>query len=203
MLDPLLPHALGMGTRRQARERAVQFLFQNDHNPPEDLDGALDHFWIHQRPLVIELLEGKTNWGEEKEFPPLTEDDLAIRKFAEPLVRGVLENIEQIDARIQNLAANWDLCRMAAVDRTILRLAAYEMIHREDIPPVVAINEAVDIAKKFSTDESGKFVNGILDNMAAQLKRPRRSTGMAAEPVEQISEVKLPPLPKPSTPEVS
>ena len=192
-----------MGTRRQARERAVQFLFQNDHNSPEDLDEALDHFWRYQRPLVIELLEGKTNWGQEKELPPPTDDDLAIRDFAEPLVRGVLENIKEIDNRIQNLAANWDLSRMAGVDRAILRLAAYEIIHREDIPPVVAINEAVDIAKKFSTDESGKFVNGILDNMAAKLNRPRHTTGMTAEPVEQISEVKLQPLPKPGASEVS
>ena len=80
---------------------------------------------------------------------------------------------------------------------------AYEMLYRDDIPPVVAINEAVDIAKKFSTDESGKFVNGILDNMAAQLTRPLHSTGMQAEPCEPINEVKLPPLPKPSKPEVS
>tara|TARA_Y100001968_G_scaffold150998_2_gene138166 strand:+ start:1525 stop:2103 length:579 start_codon:yes stop_codon:yes gene_type:complete len=192
-----------MGTRRQARERAVQFLFQNDHNPPEDLGETLDHFWRYQRPLVIELLEGKTNWGQEKELPPPTDDDLAIRDFAEPLVLGVLENIKEIDNRIQDLAANWDLSRMAGVDRSILRLAAYEMLYRDDIPPVVAINEAVDIAKKFSTDESGKFVNGILDNMAARLSRPRHSTEMTAKPVEPANEVKLQPLPKPSTPEVS
>ena len=55
-----------MGTRRQARERAVQFLFQHDHNPPEDLAGTLEHFWIHQRPAVIEVIEGKTTWGEER-----------------------------------------------------------------------------------------------------------------------------------------
>ena len=117
--------------------------------------------------------------------------------------RGVLENIKEIDNRIQNLAANWDLSRMAGVDRSVLRLAAYEMIYRDDIPPVVAINEAVDIAKKFSTDESGKFVNGILDNMAARLSRPRHTTEMVAKPVEPKNEGKLQPLPKPSTPEVS
>lgn len=164
-----------MGTRRQARERAVQFLFQHDHNPPEDLKGALEHFWMHQRPVVIELLEGKSTWGREKELPPPTVDDLAIREFSEPLVCGVLQNLEEIDDRLQFLAANWDLHRMAGVDRNILRLAAYEMMYRVDIPPVVTINEAIDIAKKFSTDESGKFVNGILDEMAAQLSRPRRT----------------------------
>ena len=100
---------------------------------------------------------------------------MAIREFAEPLVRGVLEHREVIDERLQKLAANWDLHRMAGVDRNILRLAAFEMMHREDIPPVVAINEAVDIAKRFSTDESGRFVNGILDKLAAQLDRPART----------------------------
>ena len=164
-----------MGTRRQARERAVQFLFQHDHNPPEDLAGALEHFWVHQRPAVIEVIEGKSTWGEEKELPPPTVDDVAIREFAEPLVRGVLEHREEIDARLRKLAANWDLHRMAGVDRNILRLATFEMMHREDIPPVVAINEAVDIAKRFSTDDSGKFVNGILDKLAAQLDRPART----------------------------
>ena len=164
-----------MGTRRQARERAVQFLFQHDHNPPEDLAGTLEHFWVHPRPAVIEVIEGKSTWGEEKELPPPTVDDVAIREFAEPLVRGVLEHREEIDARLQQLAANWDLHRMAGVDRNILRLATFEMMHREDIPPVVAINEAVDIAKRFSTDDSGKFVNGILDKLAAQLDRPART----------------------------
>ena len=72
------------------------------------------------------------------------------------------------------------LSRMAAVDRNILRLAIYEMLHREDIPPVVSINEAVDIAKKFSTEDSGKFVNGILDKVKAGLLRPAR--GMQATP---------------------
>ncbi len=164
-----------MGTRRQARERAVQFLFQHDLNPPEDLEGALEHFWVHQRPAVIELLEGKTTWGEEKQLPAPTVDDLTVRGFAEPLVRGVLENRDEIDQRLGQLATNWDLHRMAGVDRNILRLAAHEMMHREDIPPVATINEAVDIAKRFSTDESGKFVNGILDKLAAQLDRPART----------------------------
>ena len=91
-----------MGTRRQARERAVQFLFQHDHNPPEDLAGALEHFWVHQRPAVIEVIEGKSTWGEEKELPPPTVDDVAIREFAEPLVRGVLEHREEIDDDFSN-----------------------------------------------------------------------------------------------------
>jgi len=169
-----------MGTRRQARERAVQFLFQHDLNPPEGLVAALEHFWLYQRPEVVEVLEGKATWGEPKELPPPTVDDFAVQEFAEPLIRGVIENRDAIDAGLTTHAANWDLHRMAAVDRNILRLAVYEMLHREDIPPVVTINEAVDIAKKFSTDESGKFVNGILDKIKAQLDRPARTATEAA-----------------------
>ena len=169
-----------MGTRRQARERAVQFLFQHDLNPPEDLDSALENFWMHQRAAEIEVLEGRSTWGERKELPPPTEEELAIQQFAEPRVRGVIENREAIDHGRARLATNGDLHRMAVVDRNILRLAVFEMLHREDIPPVVSINEAVDIAKKFSTDDSGKFVNGILDQIMARLDRPTRTATEAA-----------------------
>jgi N utilization substance protein B len=79
-----------------------------------------------------------------------------------------------VDERIKSHARNWELHRMAAVDRNILRLAIYEMLYREDIPPVVSINEAVDVAKKFSTQDSGKFVNGILDKVKSELMRPGR-----------------------------
>ena len=161
-----------MGTRRQARERAVQFLFQYDHNPTGALDADLEHFWLHQRPVVIELVEGRSAWGEDRQMPPPSVEDISIRDFAEPLVRGVLENRDSIDNKLSELAVNWDLNRMAAVDRNILRLAAHELMHREDVPPAVVINEAVDIAKKFSTDDSGKFVNGILDKLATQIDRP-------------------------------
>jgi len=162
---------MAMGTRRHARERAIQFLFQYEPNPPEDLSAALEYFWMHHRPAVAEVQEGKTNWGVEKELPPPTTDDVAIQEFAEPLVRGVLQHRDSLDAELIQNAVNWDLDRMAGADRNILRLAIYEMLHREDIPPVVSINEAVDLAKKFSTEESGKFVNGILDNIKSRLNR--------------------------------
>ena len=84
-----------------------------------------------------------------------------MRLFADPLIRGVIDARVEIDAAIEKHVRNWSLDRMAAVDRNVLRLAVYEMLHRDDIPPVVSINEAVDIAKKFSTHDSGKFVNGI------------------------------------------
>jgi len=163
-----------MGKRREARERAVQFLFQHDLNPPEDLEAALNHFWDSQRAAAIAEDKGMATWGQPVELPPPTADEAAVRLFAEPLIRGALEHRDEADALIKQHAQNWDLHRMAAVDRNILRLAIYEMLHRDDIPPVVSINEAVDIAKKFSTQDSGKFVNGILDKVKGDLLRPAR-----------------------------
>jgi transcription antitermination protein NusB len=165
---------VGMGKRREARERAVQFLFQHDMNPPEDLEAALNHFWDSQRAAAIAEDKGIANWGQPVELPPPSADEAAMRLFAEPLIRGTLEHRDESDALIKKHAQNWDLHRIAAVDRNILRLAIYEMLHRDDIPPVVSINEAVDIAKKFSTQDSGKFVNGILDKIKSELMRPAR-----------------------------
>jgi transcription antitermination protein NusB len=163
-----------MGKRREARERAVQFLFQHDLNPPENLDEALDQFWDSQRGVAIAEEKGKASWGEKVELPPPNADELATRLFADPLIRGSIEHRDEADARIKRYSKNWDLPRIAAVDRNVLRLAIYEMLHRDDIPPVVSINEAVDIAKKFSTQDSGKFVNGILDKVKSELLRPAR-----------------------------
>ncbi len=163
-----------MGKRREARERAVQFLFQHDLNPPEKLDQALEQFWQSQSSSVIAGDKGPATWNEKIELPPPSADEAATRLFADPLIRGVLENRDRLDDEIKKFAKNWDLHRMAVVDRNILRLAIYEMLFRDDIPPVVSINEAVDIAKKFSTGDSGKFVNGILDKVRGQLLRPGR-----------------------------
>jgi N utilization substance protein B len=164
-----------MGKRREARERAVQFLFQHDLNPPEKLDAALDHFWDSQRGTAIaDEKEGAATWGQPTELPPPTPDEAATRVFADPLIRGTLDHRDEADEIIRKHAKNWELHRIAAVDRNILRLAIYEMLHRDDIPPVVSINEAVDIAKKFSTQDSGKFVNGILDKVKGELMRPAR-----------------------------
>lgn len=163
-----------MGMRREARERAVQFLFQHDLNPPEDLERALEQFWQSQRAAAIAEEKGKARWGEQAELPPISTDEASLRLFAEPLIRGALEHRDELDAQIMRYAKNWSLHRMAVVDRNVLRLAIYEMLHREDIPPIVSINEAVDIAKKFSTEESGRFVNGILDKIKGDLMRPAR-----------------------------
>ena len=163
-----------MGKRREARERAVQFLFQHDLNPVADLPGALEHFWESQRAAAIAEEKGGARWGQPVELPPPTAEEAAVREFADPLIRGALEHREEADEIIRKHAKNWELHRIAAVDRNVMRLAIYEMLHREDIPPVVSINEAVDIAKKFSTQDSGKFVNGILDKVKGELMRPAR-----------------------------
>jgi N utilization substance protein B len=144
------------GKRRMARELAVQFLYQFDLSGGGSLEEALPLFW-----------ETQTEVNEDG------------RKFTEELIHGVAERKVAIDERISKYADNWDLPRIAAVDRNILRLAMYEMLFRDDIPPVVSINEAVDIAKKFSTKESGAFVNGILDRLKADLTRPSRTATSA------------------------
>lgn len=164
-----------MGKRREARERAIQFLFQHDLNPPEKLDEALDHFWNSQRAVVIAGEKGNATWGQQVEIPAPTADEAEIRLFAEPLIRGALKHRDEADDVIKKYVQHWELHRIAAVDRNILRLAIYEMFHRDDIPPIVSINEAVDIAKKFSTQDSGKFVNGILDRVKNDLMRPARA----------------------------
>ncbi len=145
-------HLRTPGKRRLARELAVQFLYQSDLCVGDSLEEALSLFWQTQN-----------------------EVNDAGRKFAEELVHGVAEHRTAIDETIAKYTEHWDLPRIAAVDRNILRLAMYEMLFRDDIPPVVSINEAVDIAKKFSTHESGAFVNGILDRLKADLTRPSRT----------------------------
>ncbi len=130
-----------MRKRTQARECALKILYQMDMVEPQPLDQILPLFW---------------------EFQPVSPD---IQEFAECLVRGTLEHIEEIDKKIVQYTENWQLNRMAVVDRNILRFAVFELLFMSDIPPKVTINEAVNIAKKYSQDEAGKFVNGILDKI--------------------------------------
>lgn len=140
-----------MGKRREGREAAVQFLFQQDMNVVEK--GVLDEGFWNLRPSTKN-----------------------VREFSEALIRGVLANQQAIDERIQKYTANYELGRIAVVDRNILRVAIYEMLFCNDVPPVVSINEAIEIAKKFGAEESGRFVNGILDRVKLDLKRPARTT---------------------------
>ena len=144
-----------MNARRQDRLRAVQFLYQLDLNPPEDMAEALNFFW------------------EEHEA------DSNAKGFAEKLIKEVYKYREQLDADLQRFAERWDVKRMNAVDRNILRLAIFEILHRNDIPPIVSVNEAVEIAKLFSPqgdDDSAKFVNGILDRCLKEINRPLRTS---------------------------
>lgn len=164
-----------MQPRRIAREKALQFLFQHEINRPDNLEEALKTFWDSQlMSAAMKQIKGPT-YGKEIELPPLTTKDLTIRSFAESLIRGALENSDASDLEIAKHAENWSLHRMATVDRSILRLAIFEIQHRLDIPPIVSINEAVDLAKKYSTEQSGKFVNGILDKVKDSTLRPSRS----------------------------
>lgn len=139
-----------MKPRHEGRMLATQFLFQRDFNR-NDFEEALQLFW-----------EGQSA-GKK------------AHKFAEELVRGVAEHRDELDERLQGYASNWEVKRMGAIDRNVLRMALYEMFYCMDIPPIVSINEAVDIAKEFSSIQSGHFVNGVLDRAKRDLKRPLRT----------------------------
>ncbi len=141
-----------MGQRREARERAVQFLFQHDLNPPDNLEEALAHFWGSQRAPAIAEEKAPATWGQKDRAAASHRRGTGHAPFCRPLIRGVLEHLPRPGSkRSPNTPKIGTLTAWRSVDRNILRLAIYEMLHRDDIPPVVSINEAVDIAKKFST----------------------------------------------------
>lgn len=138
-----------MSKRREGRETAIQLLFSRDFTPPgaeHEVDGF---FEIHSA-------------GPK------------IRQHAVELYHGVVANLEAIDRRLVGCLENFSLERLAGVDRNILRLAIYEMFHRTDVPPVVVINEAIEISKRFGTPDSGRFVNGVLDRLKQDLTRDLR-----------------------------
>ena len=132
-----------MRRRTQAREYVLQILYSIDITKGDAQD-RIDTFWKYR------------NANE------------SARSFTDDLVLGVLKNKDAIDKIISTYATNWQLERMAAVDRNILRFATYELLFMNDIPPKVSINEAIEIAKKFGDKDSGKFVNGILDKINKQ-----------------------------------
>jgi N utilization substance protein B len=110
-----------------------------------------------------------------KEFWGLTEAEAKAKEFAEGRIRAVLEKQKEVDGELQKLVTNWEPGRLAPVDRAILRLALWEMKFAEDVPPIAALNEAIEVAKALSTEESGRFVNGVLDKARASLGRPERT----------------------------
>lgn len=129
-----------MKNRRKSRELALQALF------------CIDMLEDETEPLIEEICH-------------LINPPEKTRQYFMTLVNGVVENRTDIDERIVGTSSNWKLNRMSCVDRNIIRLAVYELLYRNDIPPKVAINEAIDVGKKFGTEKSGGFINGILDSV--------------------------------------
>jgi N utilization substance protein B len=135
-----------LGKRTQSREIALQVLYQIDMSEGTT-DEAFNLFWEHFTPP----------------------DDL--KEFSQNIVSGVCQHEEEIDVIIEHYSEHWRLKRMTIVDRNILRLAIFELMFCDDIPPKVVLNEAVELGKKFGSDKSGSFVNGILDKVAHRIAR--------------------------------
>ena len=136
--------------RRDGRVAALQFLYAWSLNLPKNLAEDLRVFF--------------ENCEQPREH----------YAFGEELIHGTIEHIEDIDGRIRTLAHNWEFDRIAKIDLAILRVAMFEMIYRKDIPPVVSINEAIDLSKEFSNADAKRFINGILDRLKDQLGRDAR-----------------------------
>jgi len=161
------------GGRKEARQWALQILYQLDINPVE-LEEVFADFWEERNP-------GKKD-----------------RAFTEETVRGVLEHLPQIDGLIKAHAPDWEVKRLGGVDRNVIRIAIFEMLHRSDIPPVVSINEAVENAKDYSSGESARFVNGTLDEFRRTLNRPARTAYTGPLPQPPPPKVEPPPEPAPA-----
>ncbi len=129
-----------MGARRKARELALQMLYQHD-------------------------LSGNTPEAIVDTFEDLQKSKPNTREFATKIFRGTLDNLQKIDEMIVQQADNWRISRMAVVDRNIIRMSIYEFLHEHDTPKLVIIDEAIEIAKKFGTQKSSQFINGILDGI--------------------------------------
>ena len=140
-----------MRKRSRGREFALQMLYQIDIRRV-DCAQILQEFWQHYQPPA------------------------EVKTFAEQIVQGAVMHLEEIDPLIARHADNWDLKRMAVIDRNILRLGAYELLYTEDVPPKVCINEAIELAKRFGDDDSGKFINGILDAIHKARSKPAEAS---------------------------
>ncbi len=136
--------------RRDGRMAAVQFLYSWELNRPEHLASALEFFFGEME--------------QPRDYYP----------FAEEIIHGAIEHMEEIDAHVRTLAQNWDFDRIAKIDLSILRVGIFEMLYRKDIPPVVSINEAINLSKQFSNADAKRFINGILDRLKDKLGRDAR-----------------------------
>ena len=154
-------------TRRLGRELAVQCLFQLDHNSTP-LEEAL--------PAVLAFK------GEDGE--PIA-DSAKVREFAGQLVRGVDQHRDEIDRRIRDVATNFELHRIGGIERAVIRLGIYELLHCQDVPAAVVINEAIELALAFSGSEARRFVNGVLDRVRIDIGRPSHEPAMHLRRMEK------------------
>ena len=136
--------------RRECRAAAFQYLYSWSMNQPASLTEDLRLFFEH-------LDKPRDHYA-----------------FAEELIHGAIEHVAELDGHIKTLAHNWEFDRIAKIDLAILRLAMFEMLHRKDIPPVVSINEAIDLSKQYSSADAKRFINGVLDRMKDKLGRDSR-----------------------------
>jgi transcription antitermination factor NusB len=166
--------------RTRAREIAMQVLFQ--------FDVRGESYASELGKSIEQLCRDEAGGGEPAGDPkseggakPERDTDKDVAEFAARLVDGTLQHRAAIDQRLQGVTRNWDLRRMATVDRNVLRMAVYELMFCTDVPPKVSINEAIDLGKKFSTANSGGFVNGILDRIRIDLEKERGPAGKAKD----------------------
>ncbi len=148
--------------RRRGREYALKILFALRYQVDQtSTDRMMENFWDN-------LLYSEDTLGEplEKGALPVPE---VVRLFTEQLVRGVLDKRPLLDERIAAVTHNWSLTRMAPVDLALLRLATFELLFLTDIPIAVTLNEAIEIAKRYGTNDSPTFINGLLDKIAQQI----------------------------------
>jgi N utilization substance protein B len=160
-----------MGQRRRSREVALQVLYQLDVtgvSPEEGMALYFDHF-AGDKGRDEETEDNDAPQTDESQKPWSQEILVAARPFAELLIHGVWLNRDEIDRWIVSASENWRVDRMSVVDRNILRIAIYEMLYCKDIPPKVSINEAIDLGKRFSGQDSGPFINGVLDQILAAM----------------------------------
>ena len=145
-----------MGSRRRARILALQTLYAIEFGE-HDLDEALKHMRVRANQPA----------SNEADLSELVHGNDDVQGFASTLVRGVMSHLEDIDDLVGQCSTNWKMGRMALIDRNILRMAIFELQHVEDVPPRVTLNQAVEIAKQYGTEDSGAFINGILDRIAS------------------------------------
>ena len=143
-------------TRRQIREEIFKIIFQADFHAQEDLPEQVDLF----------LQDESDPEKETEEFPVKSDKELEQEKYIADKSSDIFAHVEEIDAIIDEAVEGWKTSRMAKVDLSLIRLAVYEILFDDDIPFKVAVNEAVELAKKYGTDESSSFVNGVLAKFA-------------------------------------